>query len=678
MLCLLLCGCAGPKLPPPSTLHINLLDTQPLKGKIIVLDPGHGGTEQGAIGPNGLKEAEVNLGVALYLWGLLHQAGAQPILTRSADNSVYTGTPFALDKDLDARSAVSNQNNADLFISIHHNSDTNNQHRNDVQIYYKMVDTGPSRDIAKSILQALMKRLRVSTGNIYSGNYRVLRMTRAPAILGESSFISNKNNEDKLSLQRTLQAEAEGYFAGILSYYQTGVPEIIDLYPRDITVADARPEISARIVSGTGKQALNPETVIFMLDGEQTIAFSLKNNSTISYLPPYPLENRDHAVCISARNLAGNSSRETCASFIIAVPAAAIEITPAFPAIPPDGIATTAIDVTVLDHLKRPVVDGTKVTFKTSGGRLLESEIMTKQGRARTILVASEKQQSTTITATAGSIIAQTSVRFGVPRTPLLLMKVTDDCGTPVAGACVIHRKKEVSVSDEKGCAYVKANNSGITEYTIIKKGFFPYSLKARLISRSLVTKDVTLKVIDGGVFFNKKIMLDPAGSSQQTFPLLNELKKKIEYAGGTVFFTWQDEPPQSLKKRVIEGTRVNADLFLTVEITSKTLAAEYYYKSEQGKLMADGICNGFLKNRSTKTKKCLSVDSTNYLLVQTSMPALWLKIPQKLLQQPSIAASVIYQGIVDFYKTKNVLNKVTRTKDSYALHRSLSKEKGQ
>jgi hypothetical protein len=39
-------------------------------------------------------------------------------------------------------------------------------------------------------------------------------------------------------------------------------------------------------------------------------------------------------------------------------------------------------------------------------------------------------------------------------------------------------------------------------------------------------------------------------------------------------------------------------------------------------------------------------------------MPALWLKIPQKLLQQPSIAAAIIYQGIVDFYKTKDVLNK--------------------
>ncbi len=134
--------------------------------------------------------------------------------------------------------------------------------------------------------------------------------------------------------------------------------------------------------------------------------------------------------------------------------------------------------------------------------------------------------------------------------------------------------------------------------------------------------------------------------------------KKKIEYAGGTVFFTWQEEPPQSLKERVIEGARVKADFFLTAEITSKTLSAEYYYKSELGKAMADSICRGFTENRNMKIKKCLSVDSTNYLLVQTSMPAIWLKLPQKLLQQPSVLLLLSIRGIVDFFKAKDVLNK--------------------
>jgi N-acetylmuramoyl-L-alanine amidase len=637
-------------------LHIDRLDTQPLKGKIIVLDPGHGGPEKGAIGPHGLKESEANLGVALYLWGLLQQAGAQPILTRSADNSVYTDRPFALDKDLDARSAISNRNNADLFISIHHNADANNPLRNDVQIYYKMSDSGPSRDIAKSVLQALMERLQVAEGNIYSGNYRVLRTVKAPAILGESSFISNKSNEDKLSYQRTLQSEAEGYFQGILSYYQTGFPEITDLYPRDVTVADPRPEITSRIIAGSGKQALNPVTIIFKLDDAKLLAFSLKNDHTVSYVPRLPLENRVHTFCLSAKNLAGNSSRETCASFIVSVPAARIEIAPIFPVIPHDGRANTAIDVIVLDNLKRPVIDGTTVILKTSGGRLMESEVMTKNGRARAILTADEKQQKATVTAATGSIAAKTVVRFGVPQTPLLLLNVADEAEKPVAGAQVTIQKRQVAVSDEKGRAYVVASNAEVNEYTIIKKGFLPVIIRPTLISGSFVSKNVVLKPVDGGVLFNKIIMLDPAGSSKKSFPLLNGVQKKIEYAGGTVFFTWRDIPPESQKTRVLEGAKAKADFFLTVEVTNSSFSAEYYYKSEQGKALAESICEKFKGDK--KIKKCQAVDSTNYVLVQTSMPAIWLKIPQKLLTRPTAVADIIYQEIVEFYKDRQALHR--------------------
>ena len=164
-----MCGCIKPSWPPPSTLKINQVETSALRGKTIVIDPGHGGPEHGALGPQGLQEAEVNLGVALYLWGLLKYSGVNALLTRSADTSVDTSAVFSLEKDLDARSALANRNNADLFISIHHNADINRRNRNDIQIYYKMSDTGPSRDIAKNILQGLRKKLNVSEGNIYTG-----------------------------------------------------------------------------------------------------------------------------------------------------------------------------------------------------------------------------------------------------------------------------------------------------------------------------------------------------------------------------------------------------------------------------------------------------------------------------------------------------------------------------
>jgi len=61
-------GCLRPMLPPSVSVYIPKAQTESLTGKIVVIDPGHGGSEMGAIGQNGLREAEVNLGVALYLW----------------------------------------------------------------------------------------------------------------------------------------------------------------------------------------------------------------------------------------------------------------------------------------------------------------------------------------------------------------------------------------------------------------------------------------------------------------------------------------------------------------------------------------------------------------------------------------------------------------------------------
>ncbi|MCP4717730.1 MAG: N-acetylmuramoyl-L-alanine amidase CwlD, partial [Deltaproteobacteria bacterium] len=72
----LLPGCVRFTLPPPSVLNLTRLNLEPLRGKVIVIDPGHGGPERGALGRHGLTEAEINLGVSLALWGLLKQSGA--------------------------------------------------------------------------------------------------------------------------------------------------------------------------------------------------------------------------------------------------------------------------------------------------------------------------------------------------------------------------------------------------------------------------------------------------------------------------------------------------------------------------------------------------------------------------------------------------------------------------
>jgi N-acetylmuramoyl-L-alanine amidase len=647
LFCILNSGCTRFVLPPPSKLQLKQLDTSSLSGKTIVIDPGHGGPEHGAAGPRGLLESEANLSVALHLWGLLQQSGAHPLLTRTADTSVTAAPRFSLEEDLRARSEVSNSNNADLFISIHHNSDTAHRKKNDMQIYYKMSDSGPSRDIARSILYALKKQFKTAQSNIFPGNYRVLRSTRAPAILGESSFISNKNNEGQLAFQRTLQAEAEGYFKGILDYYQKGVPIISEIYPNNITLSTAQPEIKIHVQSGTDDKAIDPDSIVVTLDGIRVKPCTVQNNSIIIYSPPKPLENSAHTVCVSVRNKAGNSSKQTCASFKVALPVARISLEPVFPVIPPSDGAFTAIDISVADALGRPVIDGTTVTLSTTGGRLQESTVTTANAQARVILTGDTQNKTIQISAEAQTVKARTPIKFALPDKPLFSAKVTDVSGNAIDGVELIRDNKIVTCSDAKGMVYDTAESSGTVCYTFSRKGYIQKTIDSVLTQTHITAKNVVLDQIDNGVFLKQIIMLDPAGTSTESLPILYELQKKIEQAGGKVYLTWTSGTPPSLKERVAMASKNKVDLFLSFEITKRSLFAGYYEKSVQGKRLAENICMEFSQDKIKGMGNCAAVVLNNFILVQTEMPAVWIKLPGTFLSNISIVTSDIYQAIM-------------------------------
>ncbi len=200
-------------------------DFSPLRGRLIVLDPGHGGFFRGALGPNGLTEAEVNLGVALYLRGLLEWAGANVHLTRSADYDFLTPADSTLTSDLAFRSSFTDSLQPDVFISIHHNSTASRDPDvNETQTYYPLGDEGASVDLARSVHRHLVLNLEITPAKILPGNFHVLRQATVPAILGEPSMISNPVMEGRLSLAASQELEAKAYFLGLLDYFALGQP----------------------------------------------------------------------------------------------------------------------------------------------------------------------------------------------------------------------------------------------------------------------------------------------------------------------------------------------------------------------------------------------------------------------------------------------------------------------
>ncbi len=204
-----------PEKPVPEV--VNYRTTGGIGGKTIVLDPGHGGSDPGAIGPTGLQEKQVTLPIAEYLKSILEAKGAKVILTRTTDVDVYGPHASGVD-ELQARVNVANGNRADAFISIHINS-FSNPNVGGIATYYF-----DGSDQSKKLASAVQGQIAEHSGfngdrGIQPGNLYVLRHSLMPSILVELGFISNPKEEGHLKESSTRQQFANELAKGLELYF---------------------------------------------------------------------------------------------------------------------------------------------------------------------------------------------------------------------------------------------------------------------------------------------------------------------------------------------------------------------------------------------------------------------------------------------------------------------------
>lgn len=195
-----------------------------LAGKIIMIDPGHGGPDVGAVGPSKTYEKDNTLAIALALKDILTQAGAEVLMTREEDRS--PAAKYTELEDLKARVALANSDNAELFISIHNDAFTNPE-TNGTSVYYSSANpkNNESLHLASSIRTAVVSTLSTRDRGVKQANFYVLSNTKIPAILLETAFISNAYEEARLQNPTFRQNVAAGLFKGIYAYYTTPLPK---------------------------------------------------------------------------------------------------------------------------------------------------------------------------------------------------------------------------------------------------------------------------------------------------------------------------------------------------------------------------------------------------------------------------------------------------------------------
>jgi N-acetylmuramoyl-L-alanine amidase len=233
---------------PTASGDRSLIRALGLKIGRIVIDPGHGGHDTGTIGPDGLQEKDLVLEVGRRLGKLLEsRLGAEVVYTRKNDTFI----------PLETRTAIANQQRADLFISIHANSSEDSAARG-VETYYLNFTSSPealevaARENAvseKSIyeLQDLVKKIalkeKIEESREFAGDVQeslhsglaakspairnrgvkkapfiVLIGANMPSILAEISFVSNPADEHRLETSEYRQRIAESLYRGIAKY----------------------------------------------------------------------------------------------------------------------------------------------------------------------------------------------------------------------------------------------------------------------------------------------------------------------------------------------------------------------------------------------------------------------------------------------------------------------------
>ncbi len=215
---------------------------------VVVIDPGHGGKDPGAIGRGGLREKDVVLSVTKYLREFLQGHGVTAVLVRTGDRFVRLGN----------RANFANKNNADFFISIHVNAHRDRR-PSGFEVYYLstatddyakgvaarenavlkmengLVDSIDSRDptvwdlkatenrresigLADSIIEAMSRNISARNRGRKSAGFYVLKKVDAPAVLVEMGFISNPSEEAKLKTRNYQRKLARAICEGIVAY----------------------------------------------------------------------------------------------------------------------------------------------------------------------------------------------------------------------------------------------------------------------------------------------------------------------------------------------------------------------------------------------------------------------------------------------------------------------------
>ncbi len=602
-----------------------LPDLTPVAGRIICLDPGHGGPQPGAVA-NGLRESDVNLRIALRLRELLAGAGAQLLLTRDSDTTLHSD---ALTDDLAARAELANRNSADVFLSIHHNADiVSGSARNDLEVYYKMFEDGPSLDLGQCLMQGLALGLRpdAEMKRLLPGNYKVLRTASVPAALTESSYMTHAANAAFLATPEASEAEARSLASGLAAYFTLDPPRVAS--------ASAAPLEGGRAhmlsVTFTRGLPLNLSSLTADLDGQSAPGSACATDTGAAWVFRDTLANGRHEAVLHGRNMKGAALRVPV-SFDVARPAQSVSVSPLGGPLPAPG-AEACYEADVRDALGMPVANGTPVVWTGQN-----ETYTTMEGKARFYQTISEPHP---VSAQAGSVQGEwTPSADSAARGGCTLLILDAQTKTPVSRPSAFANGAPIAIGTPEGWMALPAD---VKRVRITCAGYEPKEVALTGPHTSAV-----LDPVADGALHGRRIVLDPAyggrlpGLAGPTglracdinLDVARQAMALLQQAGADATLTRTGDIECTDLERLAAAE--DAELFITISYGAPpdmlrvlddsghrrddiTAFIGHYPKSAKGEALA--------KQLSARMNGIPALACSAYIIQQTPCPAVWIQ----------------------------------------------------
>lgn len=190
----------------------------------ILLDPGHGGVDQGASGDLKIAEAPINLAIAKKLMSFLEGSGFEVEMTRYDDQGLYTDLSGTIrdkkNEDLKNRVDLINKSGSDLVISVHLNYFPQKQYYG-AHVFYQKNNEAITKAAAETIQESMKNILDKSNSRVPQpkNGIKIMDDTKVPVILIECGFLSNNDEERKLISDDYQEKTAWAIYAGLLKHF---------------------------------------------------------------------------------------------------------------------------------------------------------------------------------------------------------------------------------------------------------------------------------------------------------------------------------------------------------------------------------------------------------------------------------------------------------------------------